>query len=85
MINNLGRIYIPTEIVGNQTAKVAAVLSNIFFVPLRAEHLFYMDKFEMIGLSMMFKEIPTGSLAPEYQINWDLENIKDIIESIEVK
>lgn len=63
-----GTLYIPSTHMRNHTSAVQHLLKEIGFVPVRVEHLYMSDQFEMAGYADAFEKVPAGNVTPEYTV-----------------
>jgi len=62
----IGKITIDRYLYDNDLETLREFYKSIEIVPLRVEHLYHTDAFEIIGDSPMFDETKEGDIAPEY-------------------
>ena len=63
-----GTFDISRELLDEKLGKVAEVLSNMRFVPVRAEQLFMEGVVRYTGFSPLFAEADRGCVVPKYEI-----------------
>ena len=83
----LGKFYIESSKLHLMSAEnQAEIFKQLSFVPLRVELLGYMQKYEYIGISRKFKDIPMGSLPTLYKLEIKEIEVEDepIIEDVNV-
>ena len=68
MSRRIGRFYVSVKMVEDEPASLAQILTYLAFVPLRVECLWAGRQFEYIGISPMFKDMPEGTVTPEYDL-----------------
>ena len=65
---NIGSFKVDGQILDQRADKLAEVLAMMRFVPVRCEFLWAEGRFEMVGLSPLFKPVDFASITPEYTI-----------------
>lgn len=73
---NIGRFKVDGQILDQRVDKLAEVLAMMRFVPVRCEFLWAEGRFEMVGLSPLFKPVDFGRITPEYTITCHNEDGK---------
>lgn len=74
--NRIGRFKISSEIIRKgKYEDVLKLFSN--FIVLRCEHNYTQDTFDYVAYSPLFKEVPEGSIGPEYLITVHKEMLDD--------
>ena len=58
-------VYMQNE---EQYLKTSKALWTMKFVPFRVEYLFIENRFEFVGYSPRFDEVPLGEITPTYKI-----------------
>lgn len=65
----IGKFYITTDYMkGTKLRDLSQVLGLLEFVPMRVECLHVRNRFEFIGWSPMFREVPAGEMEPIYEL-----------------
>ena len=62
----IGKLLVTKELVNS--AHATTLFSLIGFVPVRVELMYMYNRFEMIGISDLFEELPECAVAPTYNI-----------------
>lgn len=82
----VGKFYLSSDFIRKHSDLVAKALSEIQFVPLRVEHIFYRNEFLMEGISEKFKDLDVGQAPPFYEVvinaSFSGEKEGDILVSI---
>ncbi len=65
----LGKFFVPEELVRNNPDIVAKAFSDMQFIAVRTELDFVSKKLEYRGISSSFEEIGIGRISPEYRVD----------------
>ena len=66
MRKDIGKFYLSPRLV--ESPDLGHAFALLEFVPVRVEHLYYCDRFEMIGFSPLFRNVNPGEISPEYNV-----------------
>lgn len=69
----LGKLYVDAKII--ESKEFANALALLKFVPVRVEMLWYINRFEYIGYSELFKPLRRGAITPTYEIEYSDNHI----------
>lgn len=87
MDNRIGKFYISAPLIDDYNDGLVATLAIMGFIPTRVEAVWHRRKFEYIGISHMFREVPEGDEMPEYvvEVHTDENGIVDSVEVEEIE
>ena len=83
----IGKFYITKHLLDDVIIEdFSEILSDMLFIPLRVEFIYFYNKFEMVGVSKYFEILDDGLEIPTYDITltWDdingthIDNIKKL-------
>jgi len=80
---NIGTLQLPISAV--ESGVFGKVLSHINFTPIRVECIHFAGYYEMLGISPLFPELESGSMAPVHilKVNTDNDNNVTSVELAE--
>lgn len=60
--------------------KLCDAFGLLKFLPIRVEHVFYGNRFEMLGFSPLFADIEEGRIAPTYSLDVSEDDHGNVID-----
>ena len=75
----LGKFFIPEELVRGNPEIVSKAFRDMNFVPVRTEMHFIHQQLEYAGISPMFEKVPMATIVPTYTVIIVMKKVEPVI------